>query len=300
MAMYLGHQPVRIIERSKNQLIPFPYQYMYPNGYEKNGITWRTYADGSVTANGTSTGVTNMMPFVYKSDILKPNTTYTLSGSPVKRSELNVMMYISVTKDGAYVREHYDTGNGITFTTEEGHAYSLTLWIGAGVTVKNLTFYPMINEGTVAKPFEPFNRYFRIRTGANLRNPANLIPFPYDIGTQEQNGVSFVVGDRGEITLNGVATANSFFFVKRFNLSKGIYTISGNAYSSGDFLFYLYNHDTGKDYHAYSGWGKNIELSEDATVTLMVKALSGIALDNATIYPMLVKGEKVKPYLIQD
>ena len=299
--MYLGNQPVRIIERSKNQLIPYPYQYMYPNGYVKNGITWRIYPDGSVTANGTATGVSSFMLFAYRNDILKPNTTYTLSGSPVKRNELNVMVYISVTKDGAYVREHYDTGNGVTFTTEEGHVYGLTLWIGAGVTIKNLTFYPMLNKDKTKKPFEPYNRYFRIKTGFRVRNPMNLIPLPYDIETIEQDGITFTVGKGGEITLNGTATKNSFFYIKReLNIPKGTYTFSGNSKPSADYAYYLYNPNEDKYYHQYSNNPTTFTLNEERRLLLMIRANANITLDNVTIYPMLFDGETTKPYLIID
>lgn len=309
MGMYLGQQKVRIIERSKSQLIPFPYLYMY-NDYEKGGITWRMNADGSVTANGTSTGVTSVMLFAYRDDILKPNKTYTLSGSPVNRNELNVMLYISVTKDGAYVREHYDTGNGVTFTTEEGHVYGLTLWIGAGVTVKNLTFYPMLNEGTVTKPYEPFNRYFRIRTGANVRNPANLIPFPYAEQSKTEQGVDWIVNNDGSISVNGIpANYTAFVFSREIPVEYGktyTFSIGGKTLAemglSGN-MYGIREDGSQVDYNpsAYAT-SKTFTILDKSVkrLDINIKRLGNNTPISGTVYPMLFEGETTKPYYIQD
>lgn len=135
--------------RNPKNVLPFPY---YNNSVTKNGITFTVNDDGTVTANGTATANAEFM-IIQNRVPLNPNTQYILSGCP-KQSGSNISIYVGDYKDGVYQKEYYDFGRGgYTFTAKEGHDYYSRILIRSGTTVDNVTFKPMLNEGTKALPY---------------------------------------------------------------------------------------------------------------------------------------------------
>lgn len=112
----------------------------------KNGITMVNNGDGTYTVNGTATNDFDIALAPYTT---KQNIYYTLSGCPSGGS-----------KTTYYLEPHgydYDTGRGITIINQnEDFSNYIRIVIKKDVTVNNLLFKPMFNEGQTAQPFEPY------------------------------------------------------------------------------------------------------------------------------------------------
>lgn len=111
-----------------------------------NGITMVNNGDGTYTVNGTATDDFDIALAPYTT---KQNIYYTLSGCPSGGS-----------KTTYYLVPHgydYDTGRGITIINQnEDFSNYIRIVIKKDVTVNNLLFKPMFNEGQTAQPFEPY------------------------------------------------------------------------------------------------------------------------------------------------
>lgn len=111
-----------------------------------NGITMVNNEDGTYTVNGTAT---NDFDIAIAKYAMKQNIYYTLSGCPSGGSETTY--YLDPRGYG------YDTGSGLTIRNPERDFINyIRIVIKKDVTVNNLLFKPMFNEGRTAQPFEPY------------------------------------------------------------------------------------------------------------------------------------------------
>lgn len=112
----------------------------------KNGITMVNNGDGTYTVNGTATDDFDIALAPYTT---KQNIYYTLSGCPSGGSKTTYYL-----EPRGY---DYDTGRGITIINQnEDFSNYIRIVIKKDVTVNNLLFKPMFNEGQTAQPFEPY------------------------------------------------------------------------------------------------------------------------------------------------
>ena len=134
-----------------------------------NGITMVNNGDGTYIVNGTATDDFDIALAPYAT---KQNIYYTLSGCPSGGS--NNTYYLDPRGYS------YDTGSGITIRNpNQDFSNYIRIVIKNGVTVNNLLFKPMFNEGQTAQPFEPY-------TGGQ--------PSPNPDYPQEVKGVSEISG----------------------------------------------------------------------------------------------------------
>ena len=298
------------MKRNPKNLIPLPYADSTLNWNEgtetwvanKSGITFVVYKDGTIVANGTATGNVGLLLFDKSKSVIKPNVTYTLSGMPdgmVVDGVVNSYMYVVVTKNGAWYKEYSVRSDKkvTSFTAEQDCEFGMNMWIRKGITVENLTFKPMINEGEDEEPF-----YCSDVIG---RNPKNLIPFPYYNDSRTVNGITFTVNDDGTVTANGTPTvATAFeFSVKTVNLKANTsYILSGTPKGMNDNgnKFYL-NLSLFKDgavikNHSDRGDGIVFTCDGDYVSSLTLWIGAGTTVDNITLKPMLNEGTKALPY----
>jgi hypothetical protein len=113
-----------------------------------NGVTFTVNADGSVLANGTATS--DAILAVGVRDFLTLGETYTLSGCPSGGSSSTYAMTI------ANPSWAYETGNGYTFTAASASVMEIRIIVKSGKTANNLTFYPMLEAGSAATPYQPY------------------------------------------------------------------------------------------------------------------------------------------------
>ena len=188
---------------ANKNLLPYPY---VETTTTKNGITFTVNGDGSITVNGTASGVAVFQLFNLTAGS-KPmnvaNKTITISGCPSGGSPQSYFLFFSYGGN-----TYMDLGDGIT-TTPNADIDAIRLRIAEGATVNNLTFKPQIELGTTATAYTPYFSDFS--TVKVSRYGKNLIPFPYrdlKLGTSTYNGVSFTVYEDGSILINGTARSS--------------------------------------------------------------------------------------------
>lgn len=111
-----------------------------------NGITMVNNGDGTYTVDGTATDDFDIALALYTT---KQNIYYTLSGCPSGGSKTTYYL-----DPRGY---EYDTGRGTTIINpNQDFSNYIRIVIKKDVTVNNLLFKPMFNEGQTAQPFEPY------------------------------------------------------------------------------------------------------------------------------------------------
>lgn len=123
---------------------------MIPDAYAKtatsNGITYTVNGDGSITANGTATGLSVLNVWGNSNSLTLPAGTYTLSGCPSGGAVDTYRLCNNATSIN-------DTGSGVTFTLTEDTAISFKIRIQSGTTVSNLKFWPQLEKGSSKTSF---------------------------------------------------------------------------------------------------------------------------------------------------
>lgn len=144
-----------------NNLIPYPYYRA--DTYTHNGITYTVNDDLSVTANGTATATST---YNFRGRTETTNTlylaegSYTLSGCPSGGGSSTYRLRVNETYNNAGRTVANDSGNGDTFTVDAEKAVypkGVYVEIYTGTTVNNLVFKPMLEKGTVAHDYVPYN-----------------------------------------------------------------------------------------------------------------------------------------------
>lgn len=134
-------------------LLYYPYRQKTKT---HNGVTFTDNGDGSITVNGTATGgtATHDLYMSYDSKLmLEIGKSYTLTGCPAGH---NGNVYLNF-QDTTYHQSAADKGDGITFTPRYDRWYG---WVAVkeGVTVNNLTFYPMLRYADTSAEYEPYTK----------------------------------------------------------------------------------------------------------------------------------------------
>lgn len=232
-----------------NNLIPFPYIHNGAAIEERytettKGITYTVMSNGGIHVEGTST---DDHSFYIASEIPFPiNTDACISGG-LNGNDGNSLVNV-------FVRKTTDSGNAVWISSlsdnytgqlQEGESiYSVGLFIAEGKTV-NTIIHPMLNYGTIPKPYEPYYKDLRdTKVTKIVSKGTNLIPFPYkDKSGKEHNGITYTVNDEdGSITANGTATAFSTFMLygdSTFLKLNETYTMSGCPSGGSTDTYYI-------------------------------------------------------------
>lgn len=150
-------------------LIPFPYKDGGAGVKTIAGVTFNIGADGSITANGTSTQAFN---FNFADNLQLPAGTYTFSIVGV-RNGMNVHIYDIDTKTA--IASIYDN-NVVSFTIAEAKNLRIYLNEYRGNWAVELNIKPMLNIGSTAFPYELYYEGLRdAKVTAVKVNGANLI-----------------------------------------------------------------------------------------------------------------------------
>ena len=142
---------------SKN-LIKYPY---YRTTRTENGVTFTDNGDGSITINGTSTGVTY---FQFSHRLNGPQTlnkgSYIISGVPQQAKglyTLNVAKNDTVASSSASIILATDTSNGAEFTLDSDTDVGIYIEVPSGVKLNNVTVYPMLIYASIKDDtYEPY------------------------------------------------------------------------------------------------------------------------------------------------
>ena len=131
-------------------LLPFPYA---TTPQTMSGVTFTHGTDGTITCNGTASE--KLWYQLNKNFVFLPGVTYTLSGGHAGGTGDTYILYCEGTYNGAGFF-YADTGNGITFSFENGATGKIYITIAKGITVSNIVFRPQVEIGNTATVYEPY------------------------------------------------------------------------------------------------------------------------------------------------
>lgn len=134
-----GPKSIIIPSNSKN-LIKYPYTETTKT---QKGITFTDNGDGTITVNGTSTGLAT---FTLGSVSLDNTKSYFLYG---KNTSSNLPLRIQIGQ--AWRAEE---GNGLAISQISGNTCTITLGALKGFTFNNVIIYPQLEEGLVATDYK--------------------------------------------------------------------------------------------------------------------------------------------------
>lgn len=277
--------PVSVQVVGKN-LLRYPY-----NGLPRQeaGLSVTANADGSVTVIGTPTRLVGIyLPGLWSAGAtLKPGT-YTFG---VKGKASNARLYVSTKPIGAANSAATVIANtlldAVTFTISEEVAYTAQMNVDPGSAV-NFTFYPQIEVGATATPYEPYT------------STQQTITLPSD----HNYLASLPDGTRDEVVLrsDGVAVLVERVGKRVFNGSEAWLLLSGVAYGfrlrdttlSGDYRQLICDRYTVRELAATSetqgvaaspSFAPNLFCFRDTTIDQTVEAWKAkLAASNVMVY----------------
>lgn len=123
-------------------LIPYPYA---DTTKTVNGITFTDNGDGTITANGTSTGNADFVlanAFNIKTGMTISGSDYSMASSYLIQAYLDNANYIQTRSD--------------TFTSKTDFTTWIRIRVYSGATLNNVTFKPQLEYGSEATEYEPY------------------------------------------------------------------------------------------------------------------------------------------------
>ena len=138
-----------VVEKGRNQL---------PDRTEIgkfDGITFVRNGDGSLTVSGTSTS--NRLRLIGKAPVEK-GKKYKLTGAPVGGSSKSYRLWVASILAFPEGKRLFDTGSGGKATALEDEIISVNIQVMKGVTVKDLTFRPMLTYADTEGDFSPYHK----------------------------------------------------------------------------------------------------------------------------------------------
>lgn len=253
-----------------------------------NGITMVNNGDGTYTVNGTATDDFDIALAPYTT---KQNIYYTLSGCPSGGSKTTYYL-----DPRGY---EYDTGRGTTIINpHQDFSNYIRIVIKKDVTVNNLLFKPMFNEGQTAQPFEPYtggkpspspeypqeikavNELSGVMSGKNLLKPHGSYP-------KTGYGITLNLMNDG-IHVNGKCTGSSWHaFIYSDTLQAGTYYINGiKGASNSRYQVVLYKNSAILNYITTDNF--KLELKEKSKIELSLFVYSGYGTFNNLVLPYMI------------
>lgn len=120
-----------------------------------NGITFVRNGDGSLTVSGTSTS--NSLYLIGNVPVEK-GKKYKLTGAPVGGSSKSYRLWVTSRLAFPEGKRLFDTGSGGEATALEDEIISVNIQVMNGVTVKDLTFRPMLTHVDTEGDFSPYHK----------------------------------------------------------------------------------------------------------------------------------------------
>ena len=115
-----------------------------------NGVTFTVNDDKSITVNGTAT---SRIVIATGKAYIQQAGNYTYTGTPSGGSSATY----SMNYRSGNIYKDTDIGNGVTAQFEGGKTYEAVIDIRSGVTVSDLTFYPMLRYADITDDsYEPY------------------------------------------------------------------------------------------------------------------------------------------------
>lgn len=277
------------------------------NTYTFNGVTFTVNDDGSVTVDGTATAITEFILVVHTGNVtwfknLIRDKTVTLSGCP---SGGGATIYTLRKWGQGSSGTYYDTGNGVTFTADaeslDNYNWNFQIRIYNGITVSNLTFYPMLRLASIEDDtYEPYTKTNRELTGyvdnMEVNGAVNMLDSA--IATQTVNDITVTNNGDGSYTVNCSSTEHNsanFISTKKVTLPKGTYKWTASAdgkspIGSNDCYAFIRGVNGTVDwYRSYQyshGYGI-ITLTQDSEIEFGLTVAANATVSHLTFKPMI-------------
>ena len=252
--------------KSKN-LIPFPYSDMMQSdgslSYTKtiNGVTFTVHADGSIHAKGTTTDVS--ANYYLCKGIVFADASVWGSGSDT-----------GITYGGRTYRQVNFFKSSIN---------SCYIEVGANKTVDK-TYYPMINEGDTALPYELYYEGIKEAKVTKVISQGKNLAKSSSTGTVVVGELSIIrTENSAKFILNGTSTANkSGTVLSGIFLPQGTYCASTYGLVSADRLILLHGDSTVLVNYIQTGSSKTfkVEPKEGLTIRAQIVTNNGSAYSN--------------------
>lgn len=135
-----------------------------------------------------------------------------------------------------------------------------------------------------------------IELGDTVAQRRNLFTYPFSETTKTFNGITYTDNGDGTITVDGTATAQSFFVISRNKYPVGTYALSGCP-AGGRSGTYHITANGFADIQKDIGEGGLIKVEDDSPQTnFVIVVQSGATVDHLVFKPQLEKGETVTEY----
>lgn len=262
-----------------------------------SGVKVKENADGTLSIVGEATEGGGI--FALGSKFSGTDVVFSLKAGNYFVSGLPEGLGIYLYKTGQSVLNVYVKGGDAGFILEEDTEFcSISLRWSAGVKFNSPNTKIMLNEGTQAKPWEPF-------TG---RKPSPSPDYPQEIKSvkgknlldcrwlveQTINGVTFTpVKDKNGnllyVEANGIASAKTDYNLTNNILwSEGEYVLSGcpSGGSTSTYNLAIYTNSDGNWTNSFGG-DLNFLVSKDESIKLIATVRSGYTADHLRFYPMI-------------
>ena len=228
-----------------------------------------------------------------------PNTTYTVSKVTTARFAVAFTDVLPASNVAVTGRVQNNTATSITATSGTNSHY-IVIWVyhssyDTSITLDEVLATLQIEKGATATPYEPYPAPKTLNAKLSSKN---LIPYPYVNTTKTLNGITFTVNSDGSVTVNGTATAQSFFKLQQsFSLKKGQYFFSGcpAGGSGGTYSLYLSTSDY-KFYKPDIGNGISINAEDDKIVSIVINIAKNTTVENLVFKPQLELGTTATAY----
>ncbi len=242
-----GSAWVKLLNAPAVNLLPPVYRREYQQGsntYTSNGITWTVNDDGSVTAKGTATA-TSYFTLTAQTDTdypprakLDPTKRYRLHGCPSGGSSTTYRMRCQrVLTEGASTTQN-DVGSGVTLTANAITAYVyLEVANGYNTGTNGITFYPMLEEGTVSHNYVSPRLTQAAYTSAQFTILDNAIQSKVSQTDYNGNEIASLINQTA--TTVAISADKLTFDGKTVNINAGGFNVTGSG-SSWSFINLTY------------------------------------------------------------
>ena len=263
------------------------------------GVTFYVHDDGRVHAVGTASQAAYLTLAGGYAATKAPVPDWLVPGQQYTISDAGLYLYGEDGKQTSF--------SDMSFTMPEGYAYyGIFIRIGASVAV-NKTYYPMVNAGTEALPWEPYSGGMAAPCPdwpvelQSVQGPVvrvcdtNLCNLP-DMAASEISGITWTYKD-GAAIANGTATAQSNVAPGKcpLNLLPGTYTVSGG--DNGIYVIVTVQRGNLREYYtSKKGQPVTFETISGDVLYLYTQAPNGTMAENVTVYPMVNAGAEALPW----
>ena len=271
-------------------LLPYPYSETTKT---RNGITYTDNGDGSITINGTATSQSYFDFYVVSTNTMlltdRSKTYSILKGITNNNLEIRALEWYS----GSWHVASYSSSNyGTLYNINENAVGQIfRVVISSGVTINNITIYPMIVEGnytTIAYPYSPYN-CSNVNIKVSNKNLLDII----NLTSSTKNGVTLTKNNDGTIILNGTVSggdANFDFAIPNIVATSSyklqIYHISG-SFTNNYVSSYIATNSTFSTYKLSTTpsdiGNSNTSLNATTYTYMRIKVSNGVICNNLVI-----------------